>query len=82
MRRALNASFASNVALLAVRVAIAAVSGSLSLAVATLDAVLDVVSSGEQREGSLLLKRRGDVGRCWGPLPALPVASPGRRLLW
>ena len=46
VRRALNLSFASNLVLLVVRVAIAAISGSLSLVVATLDAVLDVVSSG------------------------------------
>lgn len=46
MRRALHVSFAANCVLLVVRVAIALISGSLSLVVATLDAVLDVVSSG------------------------------------
>lgn len=46
VRLAMNASFAANCLLLLVRVAIAVVSGSLSLVVATLDAVLDVVSSG------------------------------------
>lgn len=45
VRRALNLSFAANCILLAVRTAIAVVAGSLSLAVATLDAVLDVISS-------------------------------------
>lgn len=44
--RALNLSFAANCVLLAVRVGIAVVSGSLSLYTATIDAVLDVISSG------------------------------------
>lgn len=63
MRRALNASFASNVVLLAVRVAIAAISGSLSLAVATLDAILDVISSGEASQGPLKKLRALQEGR-------------------
>lgn len=46
MRWALNLSFAANCLLLAVRVGIALLAGSLSLIVATLDAVLDAVSSG------------------------------------
>jgi divalent metal cation (Fe/Co/Zn/Cd) transporter len=44
-RRILNYSLISNVILLAVRVAIAVIAGSLSLIIATIDAVLDVVSS-------------------------------------
>lgn len=44
-QRALNLSFLSNVILLAIRVAIAVIAGSLSLIVATMDAVLDVLSS-------------------------------------
>ncbi len=51
MRRALNLSFASNCVLLLVRLVLAFISGSLSMVVATLDAVLDVLSSGRQREG-------------------------------
>ncbi|KAL6759193.1 cation efflux protein [Haematococcus lacustris] len=43
-QRALNLSFASNIALLAIRVGVAVISGSLSLLVTTLDAVLDVIS--------------------------------------
>ena len=43
--RALNFSFASNVVLLIGRVAIATIAGSLSLIIATIDAVLDVMSS-------------------------------------
>ncbi|KAK9917760.1 hypothetical protein WJX75_007903 [Coccomyxa subellipsoidea] len=43
-RRAMSLSFASNIVLLLVRVAIAAISGSLSIIVTTLDAVLDVIS--------------------------------------
>lgn len=43
--RALQLSFASNVVLLGIRIAIAIISGSLSLIVATMDAVLDVLSS-------------------------------------
>ncbi|KAJ9519264.1 hypothetical protein QJQ45_017929 [Haematococcus lacustris] len=42
-QRALNLSFASNIALLAIRVGVAVISGSLSLLVTTLDAVLDVI---------------------------------------
>lgn len=44
-QRALNLSFASNVVLLAVRGAIVALTGSLSLMIAFIDAVLDVLSS-------------------------------------
>ncbi len=53
-QKALNLSFAANVVLLAVRLGIALVSGSLSLLIATLDAVLDVISSG------------GCQQACWG----------------
>jgi Co/Zn/Cd efflux system component len=45
-QRALNYSFISNIILLGVRAAIAAISGSLSLIVALIDAVLDVLSGG------------------------------------
>lgn len=45
MQRALAVSFAANCVLLVVRTALALLSGSLSLVVATLDAVLDVLSS-------------------------------------
>uniref|UniRef100_A0A7S0RH28 Cation efflux protein transmembrane domain-containing protein n=1 Tax=Chlamydomonas leiostraca TaxID=1034604 RepID=A0A7S0RH28_9CHLO len=45
-QRALNLSFASNFVLLVVRVGVALVSGSLSLLVTSLDAVLDVISGG------------------------------------
>ncbi|PRW59960.1 putative aldo-keto reductase 2 [Chlorella sorokiniana] len=45
VRRALALSFAANCLLLVVRTALALLSGSLSLVIATLDAVLDVVSS-------------------------------------
>lgn len=44
-QRALNISFASNIILLGIRAAIAAISGSLSLIIALMDAVLDVLSS-------------------------------------
>ncbi|KAI3651437.1 hypothetical protein MP228_003708 [Amoeboaphelidium protococcarum] len=44
-RRALFLSFAANIVLLGVRVAVAVLSGSLSLIVALMDAVLDVLSS-------------------------------------
>uniref|UniRef100_A0A7S0YIJ4 Cation efflux protein cytoplasmic domain-containing protein n=1 Tax=Polytomella parva TaxID=51329 RepID=A0A7S0YIJ4_9CHLO len=43
-KRMVNLSFASNIVLLAIRVSIAAVSGSLSLVVTTMDAILDVIS--------------------------------------
>lgn len=43
-KRAMHLSFASNIVLLLVRVGIAAISGSLSIIVTTLDAVLDVIS--------------------------------------
>ncbi|KAL4421342.1 hypothetical protein ABPG75_010633 [Micractinium tetrahymenae] len=45
VRRALNVSFAANSLLLVMRTAIALLAGSLALAVATLDSVLDVISS-------------------------------------
>lgn len=45
MRRAIVLSFAANCLLLVVRAALALLSGSLSLVIATLDAVLDVLSS-------------------------------------
>ena len=45
VRRALVLSFAANCVLLVVRTALALLSGSLSLVIATLDAVLDVLSS-------------------------------------
>lgn len=44
-QRALNLSFVSNVVLLGVRVAMAAIAGSLSLIIAMIDAILDVLSS-------------------------------------
>eukprot|EP00887_Chlorella_sp_A99_P004344 scaffold15.g4344.t1 len=70
VRRAMNASFASNCVLLAVRLGIAFISGSLSLLVATLDAVLDVVSSAimyytswqAKRENKYKASRRGALG--------------------
>lgn len=43
-QRQLNISFASNIALLLIRISVALLSGSLSLLVTTLDAVLDVIS--------------------------------------
>lgn len=81
----MSLSVAANVALLAVRVALAAVSGSLSMVVATLDAVLDVVSSGGgSRHGLLPGCRAGRPGaersrgalRCAAP----PVGAELRAL--
>jgi Co/Zn/Cd efflux system component len=57
-RRALNLSFASNVILLGVRMSIAIVSGSLSLIIATVDAVLDVLSSAMMYYASHAAKRK------------------------
>jgi len=45
IQRALNLSFVSNVILLGVRAAMVALAGSLSLIIALIDAVLDVLSS-------------------------------------
>lgn len=66
-RNALNLSFASNVVLLAIRIAIAVISGSLSLIVATMDAVLDVLSSAfmfwAAREARQINKYKYPVGK-------------------
>ncbi|CAL5223676.1 g6226 [Coccomyxa viridis] len=57
-RRAVALSFLSNIVLLMVRVSIAAVSGSLSIIVTTLDAVLDVISGFIIWSTSLARQRR------------------------
>ncbi|CAK0740588.1 hypothetical protein CVIRNUC_001261 [Coccomyxa viridis] len=57
-RRAVALSFLSNIVLLVVRVSIAAVSGSLSIIVTTLDAVLDVISGSIIWSTSLARRRR------------------------
>ena len=65
VQHALNLSFAANCLLLAVRVGIATIAGSLSLVIATLDAFLDVISSG------------GRVGDRWVGWVAVSGVGPG-----
>lgn len=62
MSRALNLSFGCNCMLLAVRLGIAVISGSLSLLIATMDAVLDVISSGGCGRGGWLAALGGRSG--------------------
>lgn len=65
--RALNISFASNVLLLFVRTGLVALTGSLSLIIAMIDAILDVMSSAMMfwaaRESKKLNKYRYPVGK-------------------